>query len=92
MNNYIKAIDIISEETVATNAAEGEQAVLNRILGTVEAVLNNVDIFAGITILVNICNLLALKVSAIFIFSLSVLINPFSIFNIVCIIFKSNIY
>ena len=35
---------IISEETVATNAAEGEQAVLNRILGTVETVLKNVDI------------------------------------------------
>lgn len=36
--------NIISEETVATNAAEGEQAVLNRILGTVETVLKNVDI------------------------------------------------
>ena len=35
---------IISEETVATNAAEGEQAVLNRILGTVETALKNVDI------------------------------------------------
>ena len=36
--------NIISEETVATNAAEGEQAVLNRILGTVETALKNVDI------------------------------------------------
>ena len=45
----------------------------------------NVDIFAGITIFVNICNLLALKVFAIFIFSLSVFKNPFNISKIVTI-------
>ena len=38
----------------------------------------NVGIFDGITILVNICNLLALNVWAILIFSLSVAINPFN--------------
>ena len=45
----------------------------------------NVDIFAGIIIFVNTCNLLALNVFAIFIFSLSVFINPFNISNIVTI-------
>lgn len=43
----------------------------------------NVDIFAGITIFVNICNLLALNVSAIFITSVSVCKNPFKFSRIV---------
>lgn len=42
-----------------------------------------VDVFAGITILVSICNLFALKVLAIFIFSSSVFKNPFRISSIV---------
>ena len=45
----------------------------------------NVEIFAGITIFVNICNLFALKVFAIFIFSLSVFKKPFNISKIVTI-------
>ena len=45
----------------------------------------NVDIFAGITILVNICSLFALNVLAIFIFSSSVFKNPFNISSIVTI-------
>ena len=45
----------------------------------------NVDIFAGITILVNICSLFALNVLAIFIFSSSVFKKPFNISNIVTI-------
>ena len=47
--------------------------------------LKKVDLFAGITILVSICNLLALKVFAIFINSLSVFKKPFSISRIVTI-------
>lgn len=43
----------------------------------------NVEMFAGNTILVNICILLALNVFAIFIKSLSVLKNPFKFSNIV---------
>ncbi len=43
----------------------------------------NVDILAGITILVNICHLLALNVFAIFITSLSVFKNPFKFSSIV---------
>lgn len=43
----------------------------------------NVEMFAGITTFVKICNLLALKVLAIFIFSLSVFKNPLSISSIV---------
>lgn len=45
----------------------------------------NVEIFAGIIIFVSICNLLALKVFAILIFSGSVFKNPFSISKIVTI-------
>ena len=45
----------------------------------------NVEIFAGIIIFVNICNLFALNVFAIFIFSLSVFKNPFKISNTVTI-------
>ena len=45
----------------------------------------NVEIFAGITIFVNICNLFALKVFAILIFSLSVFKKPFNISKIVTI-------
>jgi len=45
----------------------------------------NVDIFAGITIFVNIWNLFALNVLAIFIFSSSVFKNPFKISSIVTI-------
>ncbi len=44
-----------------------------------------VEIFAGITILVKIWNLFALKVLAILIISLSVLIKPFKILRIVTI-------
>ena len=47
--------------------------------------LINVDKLAGITILNNICNLLALNVLAIFITSLSVFKNPFKFSNIVTI-------
>lgn len=43
----------------------------------------NVDIFAGITILLKSCSLFALKVLAILIFSLSVFKNPFKISKIV---------
>ena len=45
--------------------------------------LINVEIFAGITILANIWNFVALKVFAILIRSLSVLINPFKFSNMV---------
>lgn len=45
--------------------------------------LIKLDIFAGITIFVNNCILLQLKVLAIFIFSLSVSKKPFKISNIV---------
>lgn len=45
----------------------------------------NVEMFAGITIFVSICNLFALKVFAILIFSGSVFKNPFSISKIVTI-------
>lgn len=45
----------------------------------------NVEIFAGITIFVSICNLLALKVFAILIFSGSVFKKPFNISKIVTI-------
>ena len=44
-----------------------------------------VDRFAGMTILVKICNLLAPKVLAIFIFSLSVFIKPCKISKMVTI-------
>ena len=47
--------------------------------------LIKVEIFAGITILVKIWNLFALKVLAILIISLSVLIKPFKILRIVTI-------
>ena len=45
----------------------------------------NVEILAGITIVVNICNLFALKVFAIISFSLSVFKKPFNISRIVTI-------
>ena len=45
--------------------------------------LIKVEILAGITIFVNICNFVALNVFAIFIKSLSVLKNPFKFSNIV---------
>ena len=47
--------------------------------------LKKVDLLAGIIILVSICNLFALNVLAIFINSLSVLLNPFNISSIVTI-------
>lgn len=47
--------------------------------------LKKVEILAGITILVRICNLLALNVLAILINSLSVFKKPFSISNTVTI-------
>lgn len=47
--------------------------------------LIKVDKFAGITILVSICNLLALKVFAILITSLSVFKNPFRFSRMVTI-------
>ena len=49
------------------------------------SVLNNVEMFAGITTFVSIWNLFALKVWAILIFSLSVFINPFNMSSIVTI-------
>lgn len=47
--------------------------------------LKNVEILAGIMILVSVCNLFALNVFAIFISSLSVFKNPFNISSIVTI-------